>query len=83
MLASRRHSSLPVDAAVAMRNSGQSMGDVTVLSYRDYCREKARIKRLGVVAAGVPPGTRFFVREDYKDPVLESRDNLIIDDVDL
>ena len=64
-----------------MRNTGLARGDVQVLSYRDYCREKARIKRLGAEAA--PKGTRFFVREDYKDPVLESRDRVIVDDVDL
>jgi hypothetical protein len=67
-----------------MRSTGLTRGDVQVLSYRDYCREKARIKRLGFEASGVPiAGTRLFVREDYKDPVLESRDRLIVDDVDL
>jgi len=92
VLASRRNVSLSVDIAAAMLAASAERGPVTVLSYRDYARTKAAEKRLQLAstppAIVVPPpiavGTaRFFVRDDYRDPLLQARDPPAVDDLDI
>eukprot|EP00038_Savillea_parva_P031415 m.86190 g.86190 ORF g.86190 m.86190 type:complete len:188 (-) comp9659_c0_seq1:134-697(-) len=93
VLASRRQRSLSIDDAVQMMEANTTHGNVGVVSYRDYTRAKAVQARRMLASPEGPPlqgelpeGTVwFFVREDYRDPMLEARDHVAAayDDIDI
>lgn len=80
LLASRRQATLSTDAALEMVTESQKRGSVCVVSYRDYAREKALASRQKLCVPDevllAPTVTQFYVREDYRDPLLEARDHV-------
>jgi hypothetical protein len=90
VLASRRHVALTVDAAAQMLTESEGRGPVVVVSSRQYTRNKAAAKRRRLIGPGheaaaigeAPAMTQFFVREDYRDPLLEARDH-VYEDIDI
>jgi hypothetical protein len=84
VLASRRHVALTVDAAAQMLTESEGRGPVVVVSSRQYTKRR-RLIGPGHEAAAIgeaPAMTQFFVREDYRDPLLEARDH-VYEDIDI